>query len=100
MAFVMKHCKKHGDRYCRDDDWLPEIEIELDETGYAWLSQIRAPWRKRWLDDRDYGRRFRDKEGWDDDRVNEIRWARKPYGTTRRVMTTMNRRGKNLSGGD
>jgi hypothetical protein len=83
-AFVMKHCKKHGDRYASDDDGLPEFEVELDDTGYAWLSQISAPWRQRWLDDHDNGRRFQDNEGWDADRINEIRRARKPYGRTRR----------------
>jgi hypothetical protein len=83
-AFAMKHGKKHDDRYTSDDDWRREFEIELDDAGFARLAQIHAPWRKRWLEDHDNGRRSRDNEGWDHDWMNEIRRARKPYGRTRR----------------
>ncbi len=80
----MKHHQKHGDRYSRSDDWLPDFEIESDDTEYAWRSQVRVPWRKRWLDDHAFGHRSRDNEGWDADRINEMRRVRKPYGRTRR----------------
>jgi hypothetical protein len=83
-AFVMKHRKKHDNRYASTDDWRSEFEIELADAGYARLSLIQAPWRKRWLEDQDNGRRSRDNEGWDNDRMNEVRRARKPYGRTHR----------------
>jgi hypothetical protein len=78
----MKHRKTHGDRYYQDDDCLPEIE--LDETSYAGLSQVRAPSRKRWLADHDHSWRSRDNEGWDSDRIIELRRARKARGRNRR----------------
>jgi hypothetical protein len=83
-ALVMKHRKKLDDRYASDDDWRREFEIELDDAGFAGLPQIRAPWRKRWLEDHDNGRRFRDNEGWRYDRINEISRSRKPHGRARR----------------
>jgi hypothetical protein len=78
---MKKHRRKHGDRYSRVEDWLFEAGMEWEEMGYARLPQVCMPWRKRWLDDHDYGRRSRDNEGWDDDMVNEKKMARFRQGT-------------------
>ena len=78
-----KHHKKVGDRYTRDHVRL--AEIELDESDYAGITQIRPPWRKRWLDDDFHFRRLTDNEGWDSDRINEIKQTRRPIASRNRV---------------
>lgn len=57
-----------------------------EEDDADWLTNVCGPWRKRWAIDTDaqFARRFKDNEGWDNDRTNEVRRDRKGFGSTRR----------------
>lgn len=80
----MKNHKTRGDRDFRSQDWSPDVPLERDDT-YAWLSQMPLPPRRRWLvNHAEHVRRFRDNEGWDDDRMNELRRAGRPGKRIRR----------------
>jgi hypothetical protein len=74
--------KKNDHSHSWDD--APDLAWEDEDS--AWLAYVRGPWAKRrWSNDQRDGRRRKDNEGWDDDRVHEIRRARKPYGGMRRA---------------
>jgi hypothetical protein len=73
--------KKNGHSHPWDD--APDLTWEDGDS--AWLAYVRGPWAKKLQsNDQRNVRRCKDNEGWDDDRINEIRRARKPYGRIHR----------------
>ena len=80
----MKH-EETGHSHLRD----AELDLASEDEDTARQYQVNGPWlKKQWSSDQRHGRRFRDNEGWDDDRVAERRFARrsdwKPGRTRRR----------------